>query len=64
MTEMEDLIVQATANIDKMARDIAQLLMPAMEKLNAALRAWWRTYPGMPYTAPSQWDAEQMKADR
>jgi hypothetical protein len=35
-----------------------------LDEVAALLRAWWASQPGMPYTAPSLWDASQMAADR
>jgi len=43
---------------------IAERLMEPLEEVAALLRAWWNSQPGMPYTAPSLWDASQMAADR
>lgn len=50
---------------EKMAdakRKIAVAIAGPIEEVAAILREWWNAQPGMPYTAPSLWSADQMKA--
>jgi hypothetical protein len=49
-----------TAALAAFSRTIGYEVLPAMQKLNAALEAWHRTWPGMLYTGPSPWNPEQM----
>jgi hypothetical protein len=39
-------------------------LLPIIEDTVRAMREWYESLPGMPYTAPSLWDADQMIGDR
>ncbi len=64
MTETQQLMVEMSASIEAFQRTIAERLIPAMAEFAAALRKFYASWPGMPYTAPSRWDADQMKAAR
>ena len=43
--------------------EIGRRLAPVIELTARQLRTFYAAWPGMPYTAPSLWDAEQMAAD-
>lgn len=64
MSELTEATVRITADLNALRDAFGLRLQPAMENFAAALREVYNSWPGMPYTAPSRWDAEQMKADR
>jgi len=51
-----------TAAMGMFSRMIGYEVLPAMQKMNALLKTWHQTWPGMPYTVPSIWDPKQMIA--
>jgi hypothetical protein len=59
-----NIYAELTANIEAFQRTLGERLLPAIEEAATAIRKWYNAWPGMPYTAPSLWDASQMATDR
>jgi hypothetical protein len=62
VSELTDTTLELTASFDAFNRVIGERVLPAIKGLERELRAWYNSWPGMPYTAPSTWDASQMAA--
>lgn len=61
-------LAEQTAALDLAIRQFGDLirdqLLPALQPLVEEMRRIWESWPGMPYTSPSLWDADQMRSDR
>jgi len=64
VVEMTARTAELEAAIRGVQETLAARLLPVVEETVRWLREWYASYPGMPYTAPSLWDADQMIADR